>query len=135
MADSREGKQPAVASRDVAAERRREERYDVAAALQHYIKLKVKTGNGYANALLGNISRNGLLFECPVPFNKGDHAECVMSITTKHHREISFKVQIMYCYADHGSHIMGATIDDISHEQWFDAFVDAHDLIVQRQGK
>ncbi|HEY6011408.1 MAG TPA: PilZ domain-containing protein [Nitrospirota bacterium] len=135
MADNQLEKHAAAGSRDEIAERRREKRYDVAAALQHFIKLKVKTGNGYVNALLGNISRNGLLFECPVPFNKGDAAECVVSITTKHHREISFRVQIMYCYADHGSHIMGATIDEISHEQWFDAFVDAHDLIVQRQGK
>jgi hypothetical protein len=134
MAVNKEGTQPVAGLHDELAERRREKRYDVAAALQHYIKLKVKNGNEFVPAILGNISRNGILFECPVPFRQGDHTECIMSITLKRHREMTFGIEVKYCYADHGSHIMGATIDAISHEQWFDAFVDAHDLIVQRQG-
>jgi PilZ domain len=134
MADKREGSPPVVGSQEEGAERRREKRYDVAAAIQHYIKLQVKSGNELVSAILGNISRNGILFESPVSFSQGDYAECVMTISLKHSREISFRIEVKYCYADHGSHITGASIDTISHEKWFDAFVDAHDLIVQRQG-
>ena len=134
MADNREEISPVVGSHDESADRRREKRYDVAAALQKYIKLQVKRGNETVPAILGNFSRNGILFECPLSFEEGDHAECVMTISLKHSREISFRIGVKYCYADHGSHITGASIDTISDEKWFDSFVDAHDQIVQHQG-
>ena len=134
MADKREISAPGGGSQEEIAERRREKRYDVAAALHKYIKLQVKSGNEVVPAILGNFSRNGILFECPLSFNQGEHAECVMTISLKHSREISFGIDVKYFYADHGSHITGASIDTISDEKWFDAFVDAHDQIVQRQG-
>jgi len=133
MPDKREGSPTVVGSQKEGAEKRREKRYDVAAALQKYIKLQVKSGNEFVTAILGNFSRNGILFECPLSYNQGDHAECVMTISLKHSREISFRIEVKYCYADHGSHITGASIDTISDEKWFDSFVDAHDVIVQHQ--
>jgi hypothetical protein len=45
-------------------------------------------------------------------------------------REISFGIEIKYCYEDKGSYIMGASIDTISDEVWFDVFVEVHDFIV-----
>jgi hypothetical protein len=133
MADKIDKSPPAARSQEEGADKRREKRYEVSRALQQYIKLRVKSGNEFVPAILGNFSRSGILFECPVPFRQGDRTECVMSISLRHSREISFSIEVKYCYADQGSHIMGASIDTISDERWFDSFVEAHDIIVLRQ--
>ena len=134
MADKIERSSPAVGPQEELAEKRRDERYDVSDAGRQHIKLKVKSGNEFVSAVLGNFSRNGILFECPVAFSKGEHVECIMSVSFLLSREISFGIEVKYCYADHGSHILGASIDTISDETWFDAFVEVHDFIVLRQG-
>src|SRR5512135_2352610 len=114
--------------------KRREKRYDVPDSCQQYIKLKVKSGNEFVPAILGNFSRRGILFECPVSLNKGMHTVCVISISLLLSREISFNIEVKYCYTDKGSYIMGASINTISDEVWFDVFVEVHDFIVLRQG-
>ena len=134
MDDKIERSSPAVGSQEEIAEKRREKRYDVSDACRQYIKMKVKSGNEFVPAVLGNISRNGILFECPVSFSQGEHVECIISISLLLAREISFGIEVKYCYADHGSHISGASIDTISDETWFDTFVEVHDFIVLRQG-
>jgi hypothetical protein len=132
MADKIERNSPAVGPQEELAEKRREKRYDVSNAFQKYIKLKVKSGNEFVPAILANFSRNGILFECPVSFSQGEHVECVLSLSFLLYREISFSIEVKYCYADHGSHISGASIDTISDEFWFDAFVEVHDFIMLR---
>jgi hypothetical protein len=134
MADKKEISSPAAGSQDKISEKRRETRYDISDACQQYIKLKVKSGNEFVSAILGNFGRNGILFECPVSFNRGDHVECIISISLPLSHEVSFGIEIGYCYSDHGSHILGASIDNISAEVWFDAFVKMHDFIVLQQG-
>jgi hypothetical protein len=129
MADS-----PDVGSREESAQTRRERRYDVPDACQKYIKLRVKSGNEFVPAILGNFSRKGILFECPVSFGQGKHTECIISISLLLAREISFGIEVRYCYEDHGSYIMGASIDTISDETWFDVFAEVHDFIVLRKG-
>ncbi|HUJ19223.1 MAG TPA: PilZ domain-containing protein [Nitrospirota bacterium] len=131
--DDRGKKSPPSGSEEEIAEKRREQRYTVPDACQEHIKLQVKSGNEFVPALLGNFSRNGILFESPVPFRQGEHTECIVSISFMPTREISFGIEVRYCYADHGSHITGAAVDTISDENWFDVFVDAHDFIVLRQ--
>jgi hypothetical protein len=133
MADKRERSSPAVGSQEENAEKRRKKRYDVSDACRQYITLKVKSGNEFVSAILGNFGRNGILFECPVSFSWGEHVECIISISLPLSSEVSFGVEIKYCYADHGSHILRASIDTISDEVWFDAFVKMHDFIVLRQ--
>ena len=127
MANEIESGSPAVG-------KRREERYNVPDSCQQYIKLRVKSGNEFGPAILGNFSRSGILFECPVSFSKGMHTECVISISLLLSREISFGIEVKYCYTDKDSYIMGASIDTISDETWFDVFVEVHDFIVLRQG-
>ena len=117
-----------------ASDKRREERYNVPDACQQYIKLRIKSGNEFVPAVLGNFSRNGILFECPVSFNKGTHVECVISISLLLSREISFGLDVRYCYASRDSYIMGASINTISDEIWFDVFVEVYDFITLRQG-
>ena len=116
------------------AERRREQRYAVSDALQQDVKLQVKSGSSFVPAILGNFSRSGILFESPVPFKQGEHTTCVLTISLLLAREISFGIEVRYCYADNGSHITGASIDTISDGAWFDAFVEVYDLIAQRRG-
>jgi hypothetical protein len=134
MADKKEKSSRAPGSPEDVAEKRREKRYAVSGDVQQYVKLLVKSGNEFVPAILGNFSRNGILFECPASFSPGEHAECVIAISLLLSREISFGIEVRYCFEDHGSHITGAAIDTISDETWFDAFVEVHDLIVQRQG-
>lgn len=110
-------------SQEEIADRRREKRYTVPDACQKHIKLRVRRANEFVPALLGNFSRNGILFECPLSFQQGEHAEC----------SLSFGIEVKYCYSDHGSYITVASIDTISDEKWFDIFVEAHDFIVLRQ--
>lgn len=123
-----------IESESPADGKRREKRYNVPDSCQKYIKLQVKSGNEFVPAILGNFSRNGILFECPVPFSKGMHTECVISISLLLSREISFGIEVKYCYMDKDSYIMGASIDTISDQVWFDVFVEVHDFIVLRQG-
>ena len=115
-------------------DKRRGKRYNVPDSCRQYIKLQVKSGNEFVPAILGNFSRNGILFECPVSFNKGMHTECILSISLLLSREISFGIEVKYCYTDKDSYIMGASIDTISDQVWFDVFVEVHDFIVLRQG-
>jgi hypothetical protein len=114
--------------------KRKEERYQVPDACQQYIRLRVKSGNEFVPAILGNFSRNGILFESPVAFSKGTQTECVISISLLLSRDISFGIEVRYCYEAKGSYIMGASVDTISDETWFDVFVEVHDFIVMRQG-
>lgn len=121
----------------MAIEQRKEPRYDVPDACNRYITLKVKSGHEYVPAIIGNFSRNGILFECPLQLNKGDRAECVLRVNLVVAREITFGVEIKYSFGDKekGNFIMGASIFSISDEKWFDAFEEIFDFVVTKQGK
>jgi hypothetical protein len=114
-------------------EKRREERYAVPELYRRYITMEVKSNGRFVPALLGNFSRSGILFESPACFKKGDHTDCMISISLLLSRDISFGVTVMYCYKNNDSYIVGASIDSISDETWFDVFVEVHDFIVTRQ--
>jgi PilZ domain len=133
MADETDRHKPTEDLQKTHGEQRREERYNVPEAYKGYIKLNVKNRNEFVPAILGNFSRNGILFECPVSFDKGMRTECMLAISLLLSREISFGIEVKYCYADKGSYIMGASIDTISDEVWFDVFVEVHDFIVLRK--
>jgi hypothetical protein len=134
MVDRTEMNSPAGGSPIKNSESRRGKRYEVPRDCQQHVKLWVKNSNERVPAILGNFSRHGILFECPVPFKQGDHTEGIISISLLLSREITFGIEVKYCYEDHGSHITGASIDAISDEFWFDAFTEVYDLIVLRKG-
>ena len=114
--------------------KRREKRYDVLDADQQDIRLQVKNGNGFVPTVLANVSRNGILFKCPVSFSKGLQTECLISVSSLRSREISFVIEVRYCHADNGSHVTGASIVSISDEVWFGVFVEVHALTVLHKG-
>lgn len=111
------------------AEKRHEERYSVPDSWHGYITLQVKAGNHYLPALLGNFSRNGILFESGEPLEAGSETECIITVSLLVARDISFKIQVKYCLKNNNSYIIGAAIDTISDENWFDVFVEIHDFI------
>jgi len=116
---------------------RKEPRYDVPDPYRKYLTLKVKKNDEFVDAVIGNFSRSGILFECPRQFSQGDRTECVLQANLVINREITFGIEVRYCYEnkDKGSFIMGASIHSISEETWFDAFEELFDFIVVRQGK
>lgn len=134
MADKIIKTSSAVGSQEMLLEKRREERYETPAGSRQYIKLLIKNDGAFVPATLANFSRNGILFESPVSFNKGQLTTCILSVSLLLAREVAFDVEVKYCYADNGSHITGASIDSISDEVWFDVFVEMYDFIVLRQG-
>ena len=134
MEDDRGNILSTVDDQESAAEKRREKRYAAPPGSQEYIKLQVKNGSGFVPAALANFSRSGILFTSPVPFIKGQQARCILSVSLLLSRDVSFDVEIKYCYADNGSHITGASIDAISDNVWFDVFVEVYDFIVLRKG-
>jgi len=85
-------------------------------------------------AVIGNISRNGILFESSRRFSAGDCAECSLRVNSTTPREISFGIEVSYCYENKGTFITGASIHAISQDKWFDAFEKLFDMIVTRQG-
>jgi PilZ domain-containing protein len=115
-------------------DQRKEQRYNVPDPCQQYIALKVKKGLEIVPAVIGNFSRNGILFECPLQFNKGDRAECMLRVNLVIAREITFGIEVKYCYENNGSFISGAGIYTISEEAWLDAFEAIFDFVVVRQG-
>jgi hypothetical protein len=116
-------------------DQRKEPRYNVPDPCQQYINLKVKRGTELVPAVIGNFSRNGILFECPLQFSKGDRAECVLRVDLVISREITFGVEVKYCYENKGTFINGAAIYAISEDTWFDVFEEIFDFVAVRQGK
>lgn len=112
---------------------RREPRYNVPDPYQQYITLKVKKGNEIVPGVIGNFSRHGILFECPLKFDNGEQAECVLHVNLVIDREITFGVDVKYCYESKGSFIMGGSIHSISEEEWFDVFEEIFDFVVVQQ--
>ena len=127
---------PELDQKNVAlVEKRCEERFLVPELYRQYITLEIRQGDRFVPAVLANFSRKGILFECPVLFEKGSRTECKIKISLVLAREISFGIDVMYAYSCNGSHIMGASIDSISDQTWFDVFVEVHDFIVLRQNR
>lgn len=133
MTNKMERRSPTGDSQEYSNEKRREKRYGIPDAYRQDITLQVKSGKEFVPAILANVSRNGIHFECPVSFSKGMQLECILSISLLRSRELSFVVEVRYCNANNGSHITGASIVSISDEVWFDVFVEVHDLIVLRK--
>lgn len=113
-------------------EKRKEERFGVPDTCQPYIHLHVTADGKQIAALLANFSRSGILFEVPVPLEVGQQTECTLSVSFVLAREITFKIAVKYCFKYSSSYIIGASIDTISDESWFDFFVEIHDYISTR---
>ncbi len=116
-------------SKESFVEKRRDERYAVPDNCKGYITLQIKTGNHYLPAILANFSRSGILFEIGAPLEAGSETECVMSVSLLVARDVSFKIRVKYCFKDSNSYIIGAAVNGISDENWFDVFVEIHEII------
>jgi hypothetical protein len=113
---------------------RKEQRHDIPDPCQKYLTFTVTQGQERVTAVIGNFSRNGILFECPRQFAAGGRAECSLRVNTAALREITFGIEVRYCYENEGTFITGASIHAISQDKWFDAFEKLFDMIVTRRG-
>ena len=134
MKDSVNKTPASVGSHESIDEKRREKRYEAPDGSNRYLKLLVRNGDDFVPATLANFSRSGILFESPLSFSTGQQARCILSVSLLVSREVSFDVEVKYCYANKDSHITGASLDTISDEVWFDVFVEMYDFIVLRHG-
>jgi hypothetical protein len=113
---------------------RKEQRHEIPDPCRKYLTFTVKHENEEVTAVIGNFSRNGILFECSRQFAAGDRAECCLRLNKANPREITLGIEVKYCYENKGSFITGASVHAISQDKWFDAFEQLFDMIVTRQG-
>jgi hypothetical protein len=115
---------------------RKEPRHEIPDPCRKYLTFTVKQEQELVPAVIGNFSRSGILFECPRQFTVGDQAECTLRVKSTTPREITFRIEVKYCYEDKnkGTFITGASIHAISYDKWFDAFEKLFDMIVTGQG-
>ena len=113
---------------------RKEQRHEIPDLCRKYLTFTVSQGQERVTAVIGNFSRNGILFECSRQFTVGDRGECSLRVNTATPREITFGIEVRYCYENKGTFITGASIHAISRDKWFDAFEKLFDMIVIRQG-
>jgi hypothetical protein len=113
---------------------RKEQRHDIPDPFRKYLTFTVTQNQEPVTAVIGNFSRNGILFECTRQFTVGDRAECSLRVNVSTPREITFGIDVRYCYENNGTFITGASIHAISRDTWFDAFEKLFDMIVTRQG-
>jgi hypothetical protein len=112
---------------------RKEPRHEIPDPCRKYLTFTVAQEQEWVAAIIGNFSRSGILFECSRKFTVGDRAECFLRVNTSTPREITFRIEVRYCYENNGSFITGASIHAISKDKWFDAFEKLFDMIVTRQ--
>lgn len=113
---------------------RKEQRHEIPDPCRKYLAFTVQHGTEQIEAVIGNFSRNGILFECPREFAAGARAECSLQLKKTNPRAISFGIEVKYCYQNNGTFIIGASVHSISQDKWFDAFEQLFDMIVTRQG-
>jgi len=113
---------------------RKEQRHVIPDPCQKYLAFTVKHGQEPVAAVIGNFSRNGILFECSRQFIVGDRTECSLRVNSTNPREVTFGIEVKYCYENKGTFITGASIHAISYDKWFDAFERLFDMIVTQQG-
>jgi len=113
---------------------RKEQRHEIPDPCRKYLTFTVMHERDRVAAVIGNFSRNGILFECPKRFAEGERTECSLRLNKANPREITFGIEVKYCYENKGSFITGASVHAISKDKWFDAFEQLFDMIVTRQG-
>ena len=113
---------------------RKEPRHEIPDPCRKYLTFTVQHEKEHVAAVIGNFSRNGILFECCRQFTVGDRTECCLRLNKANPREITFGIEVRYCYENKGVFIIGASVHAISQDKWFDAFEQLFDMIVTRQG-
>jgi hypothetical protein len=115
-------------------DKRHEERHELPDPCRKYLTFTVTHQEEPVAAVIGNFSRNGILFECSQRFAAGDRTVCCLRLNKANSREITFGIEVRYCYENKGSFIIGASVHAISQDKWFDAFEQLFDMIVTRKG-
>jgi hypothetical protein len=115
-------------------EKRSYERYRIPAVYQRYISLRVKNGESLVPSVLLNFSRHGVMFESAAAYEEGSLAEGVISAPKLLTKDIAFSFRVKYCKPGNSSFEIGAEIESLADEVWFNIFMEVHDFIVARKG-
>jgi len=113
--------------------KRREERHHVSDIYQKYVDFKVKFGTAYESATLHNFSGHGIMFQVPLPLVKDSRTNCVISIQRSLSKNIEFGIVIKHCKELNGIFLIGAEIEVIADETWFNILLEVRDYILQRE--
>jgi len=114
-------------------ERRRDKRYTIPPVYRRYIQLCVKKGDEAVDSVLSIFGRHGILFESPLPHDVGTRTNCILSIPRLLSRDIELGIEIKSCKQEANVFLVGAAIETIAEEIWFNVFVEIHDFIIERQ--
>lgn len=133
MTDERDKSSPDAVPEGGREERRRDKRYTIPPVYRRYISLSVRNGDKPVDAVLSIFSRHGILFESPLPYAVGTHTKCILSIPRLLSRDIELGLEVRFCKQDADVFLIGAAIETIADELWFNVFVEIHDFIMQRQ--
>jgi len=133
MTDELDKSSPDAVPEGVGEERRRDKRYAVPAVYRRYIQLSVRKGDEPIDSVLSNFSRHGILFESPLQYAVGAHTGCILSIPRLLSRDIELGLEVKSCRQEADVFLIGAAIETIADELWFNVFVEIHDFIMQRQ--
>jgi len=115
--------------------KRREERHHVSDIYQKYADFKVKVGTAYESATLLNFSSHGIMFQAPVSLDKGARTNCIISIRRSLSKNIEFEIAIKHCKKLNGIYLIGAAIEIIADETWFNILLEVRDYILKREDK
>jgi hypothetical protein len=113
---------------------RKEPRHAVPELYRKYIDLKVETTQTFEDVVLLDFSRGGILFESRTPFEPESAAACLISIRQSLSQNVAFSIRVKSCREQGSVYLIGAQIDAVGNETWFNIFMEVHDFIVQRQG-
>ena len=133
MTDERDKNSPDAAPESGREDRRRDKRYTIPPVYRRYVQLSVRNGDTAHDAVLSIFSRRGILFESPLPYAVGTHTNCIFSIPRLLSRDIEVGLEVRSCKQDADIFLIGAAIETIADETWFNVFVEIHDFIMQRQ--
>jgi len=113
--------------------KRREERHHVSDIHRKYVDFKVKIGTGFVSAALLNFSRHGVMFKAPLPLERSSSVECVISITRSLSKNIAFGIMVKHCKMQNDLFLIGAAIEKIADETWFEILLETRDFILKRE--
>lgn len=114
--------------------RRREERYRLFDIHRKYVAFFVKSGPSFVSAVLYNFSRHGVMLLSPAPYEKGMVVDCRMAITSALSKDVFFTILVRHCREQDGQFLIGASIESVTDETWFDIVLEVRDFMAKGHG-
>ena len=115
---------------------RKEDRFEIPERFHNYIRMMIKTRGGpYRPVRLMDLSKSGVRFESPMPFDYDQEIECLVSIPESISRVVVLSVKAVNETAL-GTDIwmIGARITRVNDELWFRVLRKVFEFMKEREG-